>query len=65
MNIKLKAIMIVMAILLVFVGVSYLIATVTTMHPLVTTAILIIAAASILIGTIYVAVLEALESMEE
>jgi hypothetical protein len=65
MNIKLKAMLYTAAILLGFVGVSYLIVTITTMYPQVAAAILIIASASILIGMIYVAVLGSLESMEE
>jgi uncharacterized membrane protein YesL len=61
MNIKLKAMLYTTAILLGFVGVSYLVVTITTMYPLVATGMLIIASASILIGTIYSAALESLK----
>jgi len=61
MNIKLKAMLYTTAILLGFVGVSYLVVTITTMYPLVAAGMLIIASASILIGTIYSAALESLK----
>jgi hypothetical protein len=60
MNIKLKAMLYTTAILLGFAGVSYLVAIVLTMYPLVAAAILIIVAAIILVGMIYEITLESL-----
>ena len=53
MNIKLKAILYTAAILLGFVGVSYLIVTITTMYPQVAAGILIVIAAATLIALVY------------
>lgn len=61
MNIKLKAMLIAVLASVVFVGVSYLIIAVTNMYPIVAAVILVIAAASIMIGMIYTITLEILE----
>ena len=63
MNIKLKAMLYTAAILSGFVGVGYLIATVTTMYPLVAAGILIVIATTTLIGMIYQITLESLLEM--
>ena len=61
MNIKLKAMLIAVLASVVFVGVSYLIIAVTKMYPIVAAVILVIAAASIMIGMIYTITLDFLE----
>ena len=61
MNIKLKAMLYTAAILLGFVGVSYLIVTITTMYPQVAAGILIFIAAATLIALMYQIILESLE----
>ena len=66
MNIKLKAMLYTAAILLGFVGVSYLVVTITTMYPLVAAGILIVIAAATLIALMYALMYQIiLESLKE
>jgi hypothetical protein len=66
MNIKLKAMLYTTAILLGFVGVSYLVVTITTMYPLVAAGILIVIAAATLIALMYALMYQIiLESLKE